>query len=275
MFDLDDETVEDLVFLFDDVLEKPDDEKLDDLKKEDVELICAAVKELDYKVLDDRLDYSSSSRPKYVLEWVAKTKEAIEIFENAEDNEGLKMFKKLLSRAGGNSGTGDEDVLAGLIENVASESDEDKNVIQVALDENNDRLVEYIHNDIIADEDELCSDTNLPTVDSSVNKLDCSAKSGSGDDLDNTAYRSDSAEDACILGVYCKMAPGNGDDANEFRKDIAEYLKHRNIANFIEQSVDDGGLGLTDDDADDWTPAVCTRLKKCWENNTSLNLGLL
>ena len=253
-FDLDDKTVERLVELFDDVFEKPDDEKLDDLKQEDLELICSAVKELDHDVLADRLDYSSSSRAKYVLEWVAETKEAIEVFENAEKDEGLKMFKKLLSRAGGQSGTGDDDVLAGLVENVASDSDEDKNVIRIALDANNDKLVNYIHDDIITDEDELCSSSNQP--------------SELGNCGGTSAYSSDSEEDACILGVYCKMAPDDNDGDNEFRKDIADYLKHRNIVNFIKEDVEDGGLGLTADDADDWTHAVCVKLDTCWTFKT-------
>ena len=272
-FDLDDETVKDLVYFFDDVFESPDDETLDDLNDEDIELICAAVKELEYEVLDNRLDYSNKAKAQYVLEWVAKTKEAIEIFENAEDDKGLKMFKKLLSRAGGNSGTGDKDVLEGLAINVASDNDDNKNVLQVALDENNDRLVEYIHHDIIADEDELCSSTNQPTPKSSCTAIETGSTSVDtygGADADAGDY----TEEACILGVYCKMAHRDIDDDNEFRKDIAEYLKHRNIANFIEESIDEGGgLGRSEDDADDWTYNVCKQLNDCWEFKSGFTIN--
>ena len=274
-FDLDVDTVERLDELFNDVFDKPDGEKLDDLKDEDVELVCAAVKELDHELLEERLNYSSPSRPKYVLEWVAETKEAIEIFENAEKDEGLKMFKRLLSEAGGGSGTVDGEVLEGLTEDV--DSDDTNTVLRIALDENNDRLVDYIHDNIIADEDELCSNTNLPkpqaTCTAITNGGTDYASSGS-DGYDDAA--SDYGEEACILGVYCKIASANNDSHNEFRKDMAEHLNSRNIANFIEEPIQDGGLGLTEDDAEDWTHKVCAQLKvsDCWLDSTSLDLDL-
>lgn len=271
--DLNEKTVEDLVFLFDDVFEKPDDEKLDDLKKEDLELICAAVKELDHDVLADRLNYSSSARAQYVTEWVAKTKGAIEIFENVKKKgEGLKMFKKLISRAGTGSGTDDDDVLEGLAVNVASDSDEDTNVLRVALDENNNGLVSYIHNDIIADEDEICSGSNQPVPNSGctptgvTNSVDYDASATGA-----TGFK----EESCILAVYCKIAPGSDDDDdNEFRKDMSAFLKNRNIAKFIEEEISSGGLGLTENDADDWTGKVCEHLRACWNDSSSLALGL-
>ena len=161
---LSESTVDRLGELFKDILEHPKDAgKLEDLEKEDIDLICGVVKELDKDVLEDRIDDYSTSNAKRFLEWAANEKTVIEIFENTEDtDDGIKMVKTLLETAG--NGDGDEGVLKGLSVDVNHESgsDEDEHVLYLALQKSNSRLVAFIHDEIISDDKGLCSSGNLP-----------------------------------------------------------------------------------------------------------------
>jgi hypothetical protein len=253
------DTVKDLVELFDEKLKKPKEDDLDDLGKEEQELICGAVKELDYDILGDLIDNYNHTRAKQFLEWAGETPGVADIFKNAEDDEGEKMFKRLLYRASGGTGeTTDQGILDGLTEGVNKE-EAGEHVLYLAFKNKNENLIEFIHEEIVSHRDELCDDKHYPEPDAAALWPD--------DDGADQPYASTGFEkEACVLGVYCKIAAA-GDDASDFRHDMAKFLGDGgDMADFIEESLSDGGLGLTEDDAEDWTDAACTNLKTYWND---------
>ena len=260
-----------LVYLFEEELKRPKPDDLAKLKREDINLICAAVKELDFDVLDDRIDRYKNTYAMAFLEWTAENEDVVEVFENALKDTGVRMFRKLLHAVSDVSdGITDRSVLAGLAKNVVTDADEgdaddERNVLALALEENNDRLVSFVHEEIISSSDELCSKGNRPVPDTT-------------QDIDSEepgvqAYPDENyANDACVLAVYCTIAPtGNRDNAH-FRKDIAEEFGRSGVSSFIESELKEGGLGGTDDDGEEWSDYACTQLKQYW-NEGQNNLG--
>jgi len=263
------ETVERLEELFD-ILGKPSPDDLEELEKEDLNLIGAALKELDSDLLLDRIRKYNPSRAKNVMEWLADDSSVFEVFEAAGDDDLKKMIVALLDKAD-DSKTGDEGVLAGLSVNVEREDDDDeKNIIALALDQGNEDLALYIHNELIGNEDdEICEKGNHPSF-GNTNTVDCMyiQVAGSANEF---------ALEACILAAYCKIAPDDNKQDNDFRKDIAEFLSEqrdfRQIEQFIKDPKQSGGLDLDEDSAEGWTHDVCEQLDTCWKNG-NLDLGL-
>ena len=149
---------DDLLFLFDERLSRPEFEELESLKSADIEVICAAVKHLDSDLLSEKIDKYSNTDAKAMLEWLATEDTILEIYDNAEDDEGIKMIKALLEKVG--TGTGDGAILNGLGVDVSQDNDDD-NVFQLAQS-NNEQFVDYLHNEIITHEKEICAKTNQP-----------------------------------------------------------------------------------------------------------------
>ena len=260
------DTVEELVKLFEEKLKKPKEEDLDDLDKEEQELICGAVKELDHDILGDRIDNYNHTRAKRFLAWAGENPGVADIFKNAEDDEGVKMFKRLLYRASGGAGEiTDQGVLDGLAVGVNSD-EAGEHVLYMAFDDNNENLVDFIHEEIVSHKDELCDDKNHPVPDDTQ-----VVDSNTGDVYASTGFE----KEACVLGVYCKIAAA-GDDASDFRHDMAKFLGDGgDMADFIEESLKDGGLGGTEDDGEDWRDAACANLKTYWNDKTGgLDLDL-
>ncbi|MDE0118945.1 MAG: hypothetical protein OXM55_02925 [Bdellovibrionales bacterium] len=269
-FHLQKEMVDRLFELIED-LDKPKVERLGEIgqDEDDMNLICSAVKELDYDLLDERIDGYSPTEAKRVLGWVTESLEALEIFENAEDDKGVPMFQKLLQKASGASN--DQGILAGLTVDVAIEDDSDdekKHVMRWALENNNEALVRWIHNEIIADHDEsLCGDknkSNWPT-------------NGDADAERAAKFEEEYGEKACILGVYCNMAPSNKEDDNKFRQEMAELIDSEvEVSDFIKEEIVNGGLGLSEEVAEDWKREACCKLNPnsgaLWSNGTSLGV---
>ena len=250
-FHLKEEVVKKLFELIED-LEKPKVERLREIGQDtdDMNLLCSAVKELDHDLLSDRIDGYSSTQAKRVLGWMAESPESLEIFENAEDDKGVPMFQKLLQKASGISS--DEGVRDGLKEYVVVEDDDAKHIMHWALQSNNTELVRWIHNEIIIDKDEgLCGDdnkSNRPMHDAF--------------DLEkNIKIRKNYGEQACILGIYCGIAPSNSDEDNDFRQEMAELIDNEvEASDFIKEEAAQGGLGLEDDIAEEWGREACCNL---------------
>ncbi len=258
------DTVKELVDLFEKKLRRPKEDGLEDLEKEEQELICGAVKELDHDILGDRIDNYNHTRAKRFLEWAGKEAGVTDIFKNAEKDEGVKMFKRLLYRASGGSGeTTDQGVLDGLTEGVNNE-EAGEHVLYLAFDHDNENLVGFVHKKIVSHKDELCDEKNQPEPDETVG-VD---KDGDGNIAgpDDIYTSSGFEEEACMLGVYCKIA-ASGNDASDFRHDMAKFLVDGgNVADFIEESLQGGGLGLTEDDAENWKNDACANLKTYWND---------
>ena len=264
-FHLEEDTVKKLFELIEDL----DQARVDRLREigqdeDDMELLCSAVKELDYDLLGDRIDGYTGSDAKKALGWLAESEYAVAIFENAEDDKGVPMFRNLLQQRG--SGSDDAAILDGLKEFVDVEDDDgdSSTVMHWALDSSNHELVRWIHEKIIAaDDDALCGDdnaSNRPDPPSGVNQQD---------------HKEDYGEPACILGVYCHISSGNNSDDNKFRKEMADLIDSDvDVSHFIKADTAEGGLGLSEDIAEDWKLEACCKLKESdsWTDGSGLVL---
>lgn len=282
-FDLEEETVERLVKIFTKILKKPNEDDLEnELKDEDIELICATVKDLDKNLLEDVIKEYSHRQAQRFLTWLAETEEALEIFTNAEDDDGIDMLKRLLAEAVGESSTSHANILKGLqklINTDEDDNDDQKPLMSLANKNGNERLVRYFHEWFIEDEDEgICGKTsNQPVADSN---------QYSGDHA-NIADKNNK-EEACILAVYCTIDDTlPKEDQSDFRENMANIVNYR--IGFIKDDKDNGGLNpdpadvgkdvapfaLDDDDVEEWSDNACANLKYYWNNGTTgLTLGL-
>ena len=298
---LDEDTISDLVDIFKIIYNPEEDSKKrkeinlytqidldnnDDTEK--LNLACSAVQSFPDLLNERRVKdevYNRETKAKFILGWIASKQEASELFLNIpDDEEKIKVFRALLQEA--SNGSGDQGVLNGLKEKVTAEtgldkSEENKLLLQLAKDENNDFLIRKIHEYIITEGDDdappLChndsSNTNLP-------EPDTTATPGT----DNNHYAAGSAQDnarknkyfACILGVYCSMSDTISDvkDKKDFLRSMVDEVGRTNIENFITDTAADGGLAVASRPAERWEPVVCTELKDFWNNGTGLDLGL-
>ena len=271
---LDKEFIEDtLLYLFDNknVLAEPSDQKLvKNIKDEDIGYICGAVKELGHRVWSRRISGNTYGRSeaKAVLGWVAKEKKAVEIFKNAEEEEGIKMFQTLLAKVVG--GSGDQKVVDGLDEEFEFNDDDnnDYNMLNRAV--RNEVLLKYIHEEVLENKEEgICGEDSTNNLPEPV----C----GTGADKYPQASCDEARRQnqrACLLGVYCLIAKENNENDNDLREDLAQKLEDGSIESFIKRLRSDGGLNLTEKDSEDWPHEVCLELRKFWNNGSGLNLGL-
>ena len=283
---------DDLLFIFgDDLLAEPDDEKLlDEIKAKDIDTICGAVRELDSDIWLDFIEDYSNSEAEAVLGWIAQEEDAVQIFEKTGE-EGIKMFKELLIQLAGGSPDTSAKVLEGLQEGINFNDDPHDNVVAMALEENNDALVKFIHKKIIKDDDEgLCGEdkenSNWPNpqvwqaTPAPPHGYGVDPDDGDPDDIRKYFENANkNREESCILGVYCQIFPtgssGSETENDSVRKDLADVLDDRSLRNFIKDEVEDGGLGLTKDQAEDWPHKVCDELGRLWNQGSSgFNLGL-
>ncbi len=303
---LDKDVVEDLKKLFDKTLDKPSIGKLEDLEEDDIELMCAGVKDLDSSVWSDRIKKYNSSRAKSVLEWIAGKEEVLEVFENAEDDDGLDMFKDLLRKVGSKSNEY-ADILSGLRAeiNTGDDSEDRKPLMALADKDGNEDLIRYIHEYLILDEDEgICGkESRRPEAEAHV-AYDPHKYTTEAAETANSNFR----EEACILAVYCTMDDNlSAIDGNKFRKAMADTVDSSDVISFIKTAVkdddgdDEGGLTpadsitdctatdlrdetdaktpcrLTNDQAEEWSDRACHNLNWYWrrkEGSTELYLDL-
>ena len=252
--DLGEDTVEDLVKLFDNVIEDPTLSDLNDLDSEDLELVCGAVKTLGKRILEQKVDNYNATEAKDFLAWMAEKSEVMDIFRTIEeveedgDEEALKMIKDLLEKIG--TGSGDAAIFSGLQADDLGE-DGDKHFLAIAQDNNNSALIKYIHDKLIKNDEELCDDENHPA-----------AISG----LTGAASRDDE-EKACVLGVYCSIAqPSAEDDSSEEFREAVSQIVSVNFNKLVSNTLARGGLELDERDAEDWTNKACNCLVDFWED---------
>ncbi len=267
---LEEDVVKDLAEIFA-ILKKATADKLDGLDDDDIELICAGVKELDAGLWGDLIDDYSASKAKRVLNWMSNNEAIVEVFENAEDDDGIEMFKDLLKKAAGGAEDGYAKILKGLetVVNTSADADDRRPLIALAAKDGRDRLVRYIHEELIVDEDEgICGQSsNRPVADGASSYL-----SGEVTEADKNFK-----EEACILAVYCTIDKHIvSSDQNKFRKNIADTVDSGDVTSFISTDQIDGGLDPTspganavaidDDDADEWSDNACKNLKHFWKD---------
>ena len=276
---LEKDVVEELVKIFE-TLKKASADKLSDLDDDDIELICAGVKELDSGLWGDIIDDYSAQKAKRVLNWISDNEAIVEVFENAEDDDGIEMFKDLLKKAAGGSEDGYAKILKGLetVVNTTADADDRRPLIALATKNGRDRLVRYIHEELIVDEDEgICGQSsNRPVANQASGKYLSAEEEEANDNF---------KEEACILAVYCKIDNKIPDDDNssankdKFRKNIADTVDSGDVTSFIKTEQTDGGLDPTsagangavpvaidDDDADEWSENACKNLKHFWKD---------
>ena len=263
------ETVERLKKLFDEAIDDPSPEYLQNLEDKDLVLIGAAFKELGSDLLLKRVKDYSASEASHMMEWLAESSKVFIVFQQTGD-ELKKIMKELLMAASGQEG--DLGVLAGLAKTVNDDDDDDQNILSLALKADNNDLVDYIHDILIDENNEICDDGNHPIHDAGTNAGEC------GGLETNVDPEKEYAHEACILAAYCKIAPTDNDDTdNDFRERIAAFLNEKGqsrVHRFIKRNQGNAGLNLSEDDADEWTFATCEKLKACWNDGSGLVLGL-
>jgi len=278
------------VFLFHQVIKSPRVNDLNNLTKEDVDLICGASKELDENLLEDSISKYRAIEAKRVLEWTARRAEVIEVFKNL--NKGLNFFRRLLQKT--SSLEGNEGILKGLSDNIVTEEGlkERKNILLLAEKEGNKRLIGFIHENIILHKDGLCTQTTWPVPSSQTNKKGKKCVTNVCDSYENSSgeYRKRYGENACILSIYCKVSGGTSDVAEDFRTSVADLLNYDDLSQFITASVANGGLNLEEgldnfenagtelyglslntEDAKKWSNKICINLNTYWRNTFGLN----
>ena len=253
-------------------LKDPNEEELSNLKTEDLDKICSAVRELDVDVWGDTIDDYSGSEARVVLAWIAGTDDTIDIFEKIKKKEdSIEIFRVLLSTLSSGDSVTDQTVVNGLAESVDFDEKEYDNVMVMALEKDNYRLVDYIDKKIIKDKNEgLCG------KDQSNNWPKPKPKSGtSGYASADIANANNNQQRACILAVYCNFITQAETDnpKDKIRKQLEDRVSSTDMRSFIKNPVTKGGLGLTASDSDKWPNTVCIRLKRLW-NNPSKNFDL-
>ena len=262
-----------------DKLEDADDEKLKDISssEEDMELLCSVVKK-DYNYLHDHIKKYNKSDAQKFLGWLAEESTVIDMFEALDEDDAIKIVELLLHRVGGgktNTPT-DETVLKGLTVDVKSESakdEENPHFLRWMLDGGDDTedFVKWFHEHIVEEEsDGLCKNKNLPNL-----------------DLGSTTDK-DRQRAACILAVYCHLAPGDTGEYNEFREKMAGLVgDSSDIEDLITDNTrNQGGLSQlgtritdSDDATESWPRVVCCELSDEWKSGVGtgpldLHLGI-
>ena len=271
-------TVKRLAMLFSaDVIGKSTASTLSKMTPSDIDLMCVAVKDLNPHLLENAIETFTAPRAKRLLHWFAETESAVSILENAEDNRGVEMLKKLLQTS--SQKTGLQGVLEGLAEevNISEHIKEQDHVMALSYK----NFSNFIHKDIV--ELELCSSENHPVP----------FVRNPGRRVTNPAYSTTAgnlalsfSESACVLAVYCKIAPPlskeGAKEGEHFRDITSEQLNISEVSEFISTPVSQGGLNtgpgtakaLIEDDADTWSDKACENLKYFWNNPPHLDFGL-
>lgn len=261
---LGEDTVKDLVELFYDDLTKPTQDKLDSLKLDDIELMCGAVRKLGEEILEEKIEDYTTSPAKRFLAWMAEKDEVLDIWKaielKGEEEEERKpredavdILRTLIHRAGGGSKSDDDisdtELLTGL---KAGLDDNSRSFLEIAQRANNVELIKYVHKELIDNDDQLCKEENYPTA--------IPGKSGAGERTDG--------EDACVLGVYCKIAPPSASKSQKIREEISQIVD-ADFISLVKSPLLEGGLGLSEDDAEEWTNNACHCLVDFWQASTN------
>ena len=279
-----------LVLFGDNRLKEPDEEELLNIKNEDVETICSAVRGLDKDIWHNLIKEYSSHQAGLVLQWLGVEKSTVEIFEKTKKKEdGIEMLRSLLERVGRGmrslrdptvEESADQRILDGLKAKIDFSNEDEQHILKRALDNNNKRLVEFIHKNILLDDDGLCGEDNekyYPNPNEQVyNKSFTCSDSTKGSNNDHPGYTTGSLknfldeanenrQEACILAVYCSIDDTR--QGNRFRADLARVVNTSSVRSFIRNSVEKGGLGLPNQKYQDkWTHEVCYHLNLRWKN---------
>ena len=252
-YEMEKDTVETLADWFKErgTIGRPDYDDLNELDSDDLELLCSAVR-LDYKLLERYFKDYSKNHARIMLSWVAQNKEFLDVLDNAEsrgNDKGVPLLRELLKSAGTNSGSDSDKIMSGLAEDLKQDKDTDstdqQHVLSLAEDASNEDFINYVHNNVIADDDDgLCEENDRPNPDAGT----------SGQPYDTDASHGNEGEDAkgydleaCILGVYCKIAEEslatNATEDNDFRESIAGIVSNGDdVSDWINTAKTSGGL---------------------------------
>ena len=259
-----------LVALFNDILTNPSEDKLIKMvQQEELDAVCASVKELDVDLLEDLIEEYSSYDARLFLHYMGVQTPAIEIFEKTPEKEdGVEIFKALLEKAGNSSSDkAVEKILQALKTKIKFEDDDEETVLERALNHNNSRLVQFVHKNIVTDNEEgICGEDNesYHPVPGTTYPLP------GGSDAERPAEAK--KRQACILAVYCYIDDTR--EGNRFRRSLSFLLKEKQVQTFIRLPHGKGGLEVPSTQAQkEWNHTACEDLKKDWDNG-DIDLGL-
>ena len=274
-----------------DLLKLPTEEKLEG--EVDRQTLCVLLKIGPDPWIEEIKDYRSS-KAKTVFKWMVD--ENISSYF-VEDDHQKDFMEHLFSSLGGEKRITSDNIFDGFKEEIEDDNDEELPALFYLSENDGSRSSEafqFVHELILVDE--VCKKSNRPEANVAVryrtyntcgrdnNKL-CygqdreTSVTGITDRVSTADAEKYFNLEACILGVYCHIATLVDDDEfdpDDLRENVADILSDGEVTDFIKTDVADGGLGLDDDDddADDWTDTACDELKKYWNDNNDLDLGL-
>ncbi len=264
-----------------DLLERPTEDKLED--EVDKQTLCMLLKINPDPWVEEIEDYSSG-RAEVVFRWVVDENISSYFTENDHQQD---FMKQLFSSLGGEDKVTPDHILDGFMSDVEVDEDDDEQLPALFyLSENdgskNSEAFQFVHELILVDK--VCKNSNRPIANAANTSCTTSSCKYGKDGEAESKITVKKAEDAfnlqaCILGVYCHVAGVDArehEDGDDLRENVAHILNDGEVTDFIEAPVEEGGLGLDDDDddADDWTDAACEELKNYWNDNSDLDLGL-
>ena len=230
---------------------------------EDLKYLCMAL-DIEDRSWTDLIRDNNASEAQEALEWIAENQKVTDTLLELGDTPMRNILRALLMRAGGHKfavdDLEDDDGDRNDVRILKGLKDTRNDFLEKAVEENNNDLVEFVHEEIV--EASLCdSNTNKP------DPVTGSAAYASGAETTRAGERDDAA---CLLGVYCYIYPGSGLD--DEREDIASVVDEKDIENLIEAKKTEGGLAISK--GQDWPHTACTKLKTFWNNGSGLALGL-
>lgn len=228
-----------------------------DLEKIDLPVLWSIV-EISEKPWVGRINDYSKVQAQTVLSWLAHYPHVSSSTFDSRTSVARSTLIALFRKNTRSSLVDDNALLSGLQSSITEED----GFLEVADKQNNRDLVSLVHKQVI--KGHLCDyPINQP----------------------KPIYSSENTYEACILAVYCHITgsyqagqysgkdDGGRNIGQKLRKEFAAQMEEKDIEDFIQAPIENGGLAVTTQGSDDWTDATCAKLTELWnDQNLKFNL---
>ena len=229
---------------------------------QDIELpVLSSVIKISEKTWINKINNYSKAQARAVLFWLASQPEVSASVLGELSFEPVRLLLVALLRKNTRSVLLDDNaLLSGLKEPITKE--EEDTFLKVSEQTDNWNLISLVHRQVVTAQ--LCDyPINQP----------------------QPVYSSQSTHEACVLVVYCHLTGSYNagqyssaedrhfNEGQSLREAVASSeLGDDELDRFISSSVEEGGLGVTDD-AGQWQDSACVKLTELWEDG-NLKFGL-